>query len=1523
MSQTIEEIAEILRTLKLDTDISSDEIQKRLAVVMEKIETIADDVEANAALKDYLIELRNEINNHYESNQVKYEEFGQAFRYISSNQELNAKATDIDSLIQKVEDNLENLEKSFLEKNSENLRSIVSEINSVNSSIVKVSDDVSERISFNFDTTRDLIENISQEISRQHAQMQSERQSADDKNTQNFGALADDIRVLGENLVVQSSNYRELIEMRTADIKDYINSNGAALASAQAASENKLSEKLAAIENLNHGFEANIIDVNNSLQSIIQNIMSMDPTVQNDIIKKELETIYLATNGILSSLQIFDQKNDELARAVAQLMTRENFDFAQQKIEDIIDRVNDIDSHISEISLSLDFDTISSKIDGLAYVMDNVKTMMQDIGEYDNVAHSLQQLDQKLSAVITEEDFNAFRADLTDFIKKIVDNSNFLNNDLVENKEKIEQILKSLQSLDFMDKLNSIAGSIDAISNDNLNTVKNGLGELSAKLDDVSFDFHQKASENADLINSAISVVSTKLDFVNNYLANDVPANFNEIKGLSEQLKDFISEVTDAYKSEGVVLEDKISAKLFELQKNFSENAERYISKLSEIKDGTENFNQEVVEVLSGKTDDLMQALEPIKNGIKAITENDFSDNLIELKEQLSQVYANVNSQMQMTLGQSQTLSEGLEKIYSETIDKINGMDQVFSSQAQGNLEAIRTIADEIGKNLENNLNENSQIMSEWKSILVNIDGKINEINENCGTLLSSVAVDVTNALNAKLESVLEDLKSHIGAPVSANDLMWSVDTLKSELSTKLGELESRQSSKDDDVDAKEEILLILNQLGVKVEELGIRYSNDEFNEILGNSRMQIMSGLKDLKNIILIAMKEVAKSSTASMDVLHEKVDTLLEKGADVELHEKVSGIDSKAVEILEKLENLPSGSGENTEALISLNSKVDNLSEKAEKNAQIIQEFQEQFNTLGSTDEQIANSLMNVAEKFSGLRQNAEQLSQELASVNETVETINIRGEGVSNAISEISDKTSEVAQKSEELAQSVAAISDKVDTFAAVDEQITQALDLISNKIDDASNNEQITQGMQYLNEKMDLANESDDRISRTIDVVLDKIETFSVSDDEINQSLNNISDKVEILGNNSEKVVDSIDELTNKVEAFGMTDERVIETMDTLTQKIEAVGEESERSKDLINSISDKIEIVGDSADKISEKMDILSEKVDAFSDTDDRIARALDNVSEKSDVITLNIEKNGQAVDDINSKIENISSNNEKIAEAFEQLKENVSSVGDVFASSVDAVSSKFTDTAQLMLNGLDVLSDNAKENKAEILDNISTINNSIVENGQNIQNNLADNFAQQEQIIKSSLLAVNEKLSDDDKIDKVTQKLENLEKQLSGVLSDADFEKLENALRIAEKKLDMDRSGILKGVPLDIRMAKPLIIIDGSAVDSLPQSVSPEDISSVIVSDPGSKSASEYGDRGKNGVIEIRTRNAADVSTVRPLFIVDGKEVPYEEFSALDAEQFKSITVYKNPEDTKKYTDNPGQGVIVVVTKGK
>ena len=1359
MAQTIEEIAEILRTLKLDTDINADETGKSLALIGEKLDEIKNDYETNKIVKDYLTEIRSKLEERYNADQSKYDEFGQAFRYITSNQELAAKTSDIDSLIQKVDENLS-----------------------------KVNDELSERISLNFDTTRDLIENINQEISRQHAVMQNERQSADEKQSQSISSLADDIRALGENLVLQSSNYRELMELKTSDIKDYINSSSAVLASSQSSSENKLVEKLNVLENLNHGFEANIIDVNNSLQSIIQNIMSMDPTVQNDIIKKELENIYLATNGILSSLQIFDQKNDELARAVSQLLTRENFDVAQQKIEDVIDRVNDLDAHVNEIGLSLDFDTVNNKIDALAYVIDNVKNLVQEVGENEKVNAKLDDLDRKFSSIITEDDFNAFRGDLTDFIQKIVDNSNFLNNDLVENKEKIEQILKSLQSLDFMDKLNDIAENVDAISATNENAITTSMNEMSAKLDDISFDFHQKAGENVETLTSAISIVSTKLDFVNNYLSQDIPSNLNEIKEMNESIRNFITEISDAYRNEGAVLDDKITERLSALQSSFEENVNSYYEKLSDLKKDSDEFNKEFVDVLNGKADDIVDALEPVKTSLQSLLDNDFSSNLTELKEQLAQIYTNVNTQMQMSLGQNQTLVEGLEKIYTDTVSKINDVNDTMTSQAQSNLEMIKSAVEDISRGVENSLENNSQVINEWKSLLTGIDEKINELTSNYSNMFSNMAVDVTNALNVKLESVLEDLKGYIGVPVSANDLMWTVDSLKTELAAKFTELENKQSSKEDDNDTKEEILLILNQLGVKVEELGVHYSNDEFNEILGNNKMQIMSGLKDLKNIILIAMKEVAKSSAESMDAMHEKIDALLSKEQDEELHTRVAELDAKADEIITKLDNLPSANDtETTDVLISLSGKIDNVSETNEKNSQALGAIYEKVDALGSNDDGIANSLVNIAEKFSGIRQNTEQLTNELASVNETVETMNIRTDSMSSAVSEITEKTDNVDRKTDELVQSVNTISDKLDTFAGVEDQITQSLDLISNKLDSNETDEQLTQGMQYLNEKMDSMNETDERITRTMDVVLDKIETFSVSDDEISQSLNNLSDKVEMLGTNSDKVVENVDELSNKVEAlgeesvkvfecvdelnrkietigtdservtdsldmlsnkietFGNNDERVIEAVDTLAQKIEASGEQSERSKEVLDSINDKVEMVGDASDKINDKLDILSEKVEKFSSSDGQLGLALDNIAARADELSLQSEKSGQLLEDLLIKTDAGNSQSEKLSQALNEI-----------LSRTDILSSQDEQSTQVLkeiLSHIDISSIQSEKN-SQTLDDVNLKLDAIAGNDERIANTFAalqENVSSVGEVVAQSMDSVASKFDDNTK----------------------------------------------------------------------------------------------------------------------------------------------------------------------------
>ena len=225
------------------------------------------------------------------------------------------------------------------------------------------------------------------------------------------------------------------------------------------------------------------------------------------------------------------------------------------------------------------------------------------------------------------------------------------------------------------------------------------------------------------------------------------------------------------------------------------ENLDGYQQKLSDLKQESRHFNQEFVEILDNKTGDIATALEPVKTSLEEIIKYDFSSNLSGLKEQIDQIYANVNTQMQMTLGQNQVLTDSLEKIYNDAVDKINDVNNAISSQVQNNLEVLKSAVEEINNGVKDSFDNNNQLMTEWKSLLVLIDGKITDLSANCTNMLSSVAVDVTNAVNSKIETLLEDLKGYIGVPVNANDLMWSVDNLKTELTNKFTELEEKQSS--------------------------------------------------------------------------------------------------------------------------------------------------------------------------------------------------------------------------------------------------------------------------------------------------------------------------------------------------------------------------------------------------------------------------------------------------------------------------------------------------------------------------------------------------------------------------------------------------------------------------------------------------------------------------------------------------------------------------------------------------------
>ena len=118
---------------------------------------------------------------------------------------------------------------------------------------------------------------------------------------------------------------------------------------------------------------------------------------------------------------------------------------------------------------------------------------------------------------------------------------------------------------------------------------------------------------------------------------------------------------------------------------------------------------------------------------------------------------------------------------------------------------------------------------------------------------------------------------------------------------------------------------------------------------------------------------------------------------------------------------------------------------------------------------------------------------------------------------------------------------------------------------------------------------------------------------------------------------------------------------------------------------------------------------------------------------------------------------------------------------------------------------------------------------------------------------------------------------------------------------------------------------EPLIIVDKKEMSKddfakLP----PEEITHIYVLQPESQAAIEvYGEKGKNGVIEVTTKNATTASTHDPLIIVDKKEVTKEEYEKIAPEKIDHIDVLKPESQAAKelYGDKGKNGVIVITTK--
>lgn len=117
-------------------------------------------------------------------------------------------------------------------------------------------------------------------------------------------------------------------------------------------------------------------------------------------------------------------------------------------------------------------------------------------------------------------------------------------------------------------------------------------------------------------------------------------------------------------------------------------------------------------------------------------------------------------------------------------------------------------------------------------------------------------------------------------------------------------------------------------------------------------------------------------------------------------------------------------------------------------------------------------------------------------------------------------------------------------------------------------------------------------------------------------------------------------------------------------------------------------------------------------------------------------------------------------------------------------------------------------------------------------------------------------------------------------------------------------------------------LSVPLMIIDGEEKSHRELGgLEASDIASVEVYKPGSEKAAEYGDKGKNGVIYITTKNAKNMF-LGARIIIDDIPATAEELLKIPPAKISSMTVYKrNSAENIKTTGDSLRDLIVIKLK--
>ena len=1083
------------------------------------------------------------------------------------------------------------------------------------------------------------------------------------------------------------------------------------------------------VENFNRSLESYVIDINTNLQNILRHILTMDTTEQNDIIKRELENIFLSSNAILSSLEISDKKDEEMYNVISSV---------ENKIDELIDRepinavkaINDLRSTIDE-----KFNKTSSEI---SKVGDNFKSLSTSNLEQilTDIGASSAKIDE-LSAVL-QEDFAKNLSSIKSLVENISIDTPSISPENPALSGKLEDILKAINNIEIPE----IPAQPDYDIEQNINALKNSLGSITEILNDIKISGSGETAEKLTALEAALSEgirhYDDNLTGLNNKL-NEYITSINQIKDLTDekldnsingisdvklQLKGLV-EALEVFNSKSDVrletslesfkaVDETIREKLDEITNTLRISGDSAANKFETVNESvTSNFaavNEKldnisstmdarfegVKETLNGTTSDIGQNIGgKISEAVDVINQNNVrvTENLENLSSVLEERLSNVRESLNETSNGMNSVIENTGAAIKDNINVLNDNIIAGNDRVNEKLDNITSALDEkftsAGDALTHTSDGLQSVVETTGSLLKE---NINLLNENISERNDKVneKLDgISSAMDEKFANAADSLST------TAQTLQTVVETTGSELKENVNLLNENISERNDKVNEKlDGISSAMDEKFAGVSE-AMTLGTDGLHTVVATTGSEI-NGNINLINENIIARNEIVNEK---LDNITSAIDEKF-TGAAETLVQTSDGLNNVIENMGAEIQNRVNTVNENlTSTGVQINEKLDNVTSIVSENLNSVSEFltqtSESLNTFIDTTNVGVQDKVNLVNET--LAVNNEKLNEKFdnftadvdAKLNSVSGTLNLTSNAISSAIS-----STEANLMSSLNTVSDTIVSSRNDISHEIQNINTSILESIGNIFQNTDNTPH------DLDEKLDAVTASFKEQLQSVDESISAhTANLNAVSENVNTSIQNgINTLSEELKTNSDAIGEKLDDVTSAINTqLTSVNDTLNTATETLTTKVENMtGDLLEQlqnanekivvdTTDINAAISDMNLTMKDSLENINT---VLSTNVTGISEKTENIESVLrEQLGAVNSALADNIEHINSLLGDVNSTVES------KLGEINSDVKLNVDSIKECFDSALSALDMVRTDIVDNIAENNDSLSE--------------------------------------------------------------------------------------------------------------------------------------------------------------------------------------------------------------------------------------